>query len=85
MMEMTGMFRQQVVSLLQNTDFIRYILETDESQKSYWTAWTERCPQSKAVYQNARYILLHLDSPVQGFTEEELEELRERIRVSLKV
>jgi len=84
MMEKTGALRQHVLSLLQNTAFIRYVLESDESQKQYWTAWVERHPQGKEIYQNACYILSHLDSPVQGFTEEELHELRERIKVSLK-
>ena len=84
MVELTGILRQHVMSLLQNVNFIRYALDADERQTAYWDHFSGQCEQAKIAVERARYILQHLDSTTGTFTEDEIEELRERIKNSLK-
>ena len=71
--------------LLENTDFLRYVLESDREQQTYWDSFVKEHPQCQPAIDQAKYILQHLDTPSDFLTREEIESLKIRIKTTLSV
>ena len=71
--------------LLENTDFLRYLLDSDDEQQTYWDTFAKNHPQCQPAIEQAKYILQHLDVPSDFLTREEIECLKERIKNTLSV
>lgn len=71
--------------LLENTDFLRYVLESDCEQQRYWDSFAKEHPQCQPAIDQAKYILQHLDTPSDFLTREEIENLKRRIKTTLSV
>lgn len=74
-----------VVSLLENTDFLRYVLDSDSSQQCYWLRFEQERPNWRTAIEKATYILQHLDEVENVLSEDELEALKQRISATLEV
>lgn len=74
-----------VVSLLENVGFLRYVLEDDENQRHYWLQFLVEHPQWKGAMEQAQQILHQLDRPTGFLTAEELESLKKRIKRHISV
>jgi hypothetical protein len=74
-----------VVSLLENTDFLKYVLDSDATQQCYWQRFEQERPQWHTAIEKATYILQHLDEMQNVLSEEELEALKRRISSALSV
>lgn len=71
--------------LLENTGFLRYVLESDREQQAYWDSYAKEHPQCQPAIDQAKYILQHLDTPSDFLTREEIESLKKRIKNTLSV
>ena len=74
-----------VHALLENADFIRYVLDADETLNSYWKHFLAEHRQYRPAVEQAKYILQHLDVPCDFLTREEVESLKIRIKNTLSV
>ena len=68
-----------VTSLLENADFLRYVLDADAGQRQQWHRFEQEHPCWQPAIERAKYILLHLDEMGSVLSEEEIESLRQRI------
>lgn len=68
-----------VTSLLENADFLRYVLDADAGQRQQWPYFEQEHPCWQPAIERAKYILLHLDEMRSVLSEEEIESLRQRI------
>lgn len=68
-----------VTSLLENADFLRYVLDADAGQRQQWYRFEQEHPCWQPAIERAKYILLHLDEMGSVLSEEEIESLRQRI------
>lgn len=75
----------KVNALLENADFIRYVLDGDETLSIYWQRFVANHQQYSAAVDQAKYILQHLDGSCDFLTCEEIESLKKRIKRTLSV
>ncbi|MBQ7422454.1 MAG: hypothetical protein IJV27_09990 [Prevotella sp.] len=75
----------RVVSLLENEDFLRYVLESDGKQHRRWSRFEHEHPLWKPAIDKAIYILQHLDTIGKLLSEEEMDGLKARIKKTLSI
>lgn len=71
--------------LLENADFLRYVLDSDERLTTYWEHFVAEHEEYKPAVERAKYILQHLDSPCDFLSCEEIENLKIRIKNTISV
>lgn len=72
-----------IAGLLADRSFLEYVLEADAKQAAYWKSYSDEHPHSRVVIARAKDILLHLDRPTPHFSDDEIEALKRRLKVSL--
>ena len=73
-----------VINLLENTDFLIYVLEGDVRQNHFWKRVIANNFGIRSSFRRAVDILRGLDHPPMDFYREEIEGLGNRIETSLK-
>lgn len=74
-----------IAGLLADRSFLEYVLEADAKQAAYWKSYSDEHPHSRVVIARAKDILLHLDRPTPHFSDDEIEALKRRLKVSFCV
>lgn len=72
-----------VTFLLENTNFLRYVLDADSGLDAYWARFEQERPHFKEAISRAKHILQHLDNPSDYLSADEIERLKERIKCTL--
>lgn len=73
-----------VINLLENTDFLIYVLEDDVRQNHFWKRVIANNSRIRSSFHKAVDILRRLDHTPMDFYREEIEGLGNRIETSLK-
>ncbi|MCH4181712.1 MAG: hypothetical protein LKF48_00910 [Prevotella sp.] len=73
-----------VINLLENTDFLIYVLEDDVRQNHFWKRVIANNSRIRSSFHKAVDILRRLDHPPMDFYREEIDGLGNRIETSLK-
>ena len=72
-----------VEQFLCDDDFIRYVMDCEPDNESYWMSYLSAAPQVRTAYLKAYDILVHLDD-CELLTPEQAEALKKRIFNTLR-
>ncbi|MCI6550335.1 MAG: hypothetical protein MR450_05665 [Prevotella sp.] len=73
----------EVRALIMNKEFIAYVFDPDKEAVNYWTLYLSNYPEITKSFNQAKYILQHLDSLKSCFREDEMQELKSQIRACI--